>query len=140
MIDELLDVERTRRKPQYSMAPEIPLVLRSCEFDGLSFKCSSGTLLLNHCTLLSHCSFFFMISFLWLIHQFLSFSSCARIILMIRDIFYLILPHISWQSVAKSDTMLTFLYSPLLALCAISHSCLYLESVTADTWSLVSFC
>ncbi|KAK6116101.1 hypothetical protein DH2020_008370 [Rehmannia glutinosa] len=41
VIDELLDIERTPRKPQYTMAPEIPLVLRSCEFEGLKFKCSS---------------------------------------------------------------------------------------------------
>ncbi|XP_057775881.1 uncharacterized protein LOC130994809 isoform X3 [Salvia miltiorrhiza] len=41
VIDELLDTERTSRKPQYKMAPEIPLVLQSCEFDGLKFKCSS---------------------------------------------------------------------------------------------------
>ncbi|XP_020548060.1 tRNA pseudouridine(38/39) synthase isoform X2 [Sesamum indicum] len=41
VIDELLDVERTPRKPQYTMAPEIPLVLQSCEFEGLKFRCSS---------------------------------------------------------------------------------------------------
>ncbi|KAL6573336.1 hypothetical protein OROHE_001795 [Orobanche hederae] len=41
VIDELLDIERTPRKPQYTMASEIPLVLRSCEFEGLKFKCSS---------------------------------------------------------------------------------------------------
>ncbi|KAI3459978.1 hypothetical protein Pfo_016641 [Paulownia fortunei] len=41
VMDELLDVERTPRKPQYKMAPEIPLVLQSCEFGGLKFKCSS---------------------------------------------------------------------------------------------------
>lgn len=53
MIDELLDVGRTPRKPQYIMAPEIPLVLRSCEFEGLKFMCSSGILLLN-------CAFLFI--------------------------------------------------------------------------------
>ncbi|KAG8369258.1 hypothetical protein BUALT_Bualt15G0132800 [Buddleja alternifolia] len=41
VIDVLLDIERTPRKPQYAMAPEIPLVLQSCEFEGLNFKCSS---------------------------------------------------------------------------------------------------
>ncbi|KAL0432755.1 UNVERIFIED_CONTAM: tRNA pseudouridine(38/39) synthase [Sesamum latifolium] len=44
VIDELLDVERMPRKPQYTMAPEIPLVLQSCEFEGLKFRCSSGNL------------------------------------------------------------------------------------------------
>lgn len=41
MVDALLDTERTSRKPQYAMAPEIPLVLESCEFEGLKFICSS---------------------------------------------------------------------------------------------------
>ncbi|KAL5776525.1 hypothetical protein ACOSP7_009451 [Xanthoceras sorbifolium] len=41
VIDALLDTERTPRKPQYTMAPEIPLVLQSCEFEGLKFTCSS---------------------------------------------------------------------------------------------------
>ncbi|KAK4387790.1 tRNA pseudouridine(38/39) synthase [Sesamum angolense] len=41
VIDELLDVERMPRKPQYTMAPEIPLVLQSCVFEGLNFRCSS---------------------------------------------------------------------------------------------------
>ncbi|KAL2471690.1 Pseudouridine synthase family protein [Abeliophyllum distichum] len=41
VIDVLLDIERTPRKPQYKMAPEIPLVLQSCEFEGLKFSCSS---------------------------------------------------------------------------------------------------
>ncbi|KAL6578290.1 hypothetical protein OROMI_010618 [Orobanche minor] len=45
VIDELLDIERTPRKPQYTMASEIPLVLRSCEFEGLKFKCSSVELM-----------------------------------------------------------------------------------------------
>ncbi|KAI5654648.1 hypothetical protein M9H77_31835 [Catharanthus roseus] len=42
IIDMLLDVENMPRKPQYKMAPEIPLVLQSCEFEGLRFICSSG--------------------------------------------------------------------------------------------------
>ncbi|KAI3820029.1 hypothetical protein L1987_13885 [Smallanthus sonchifolius] len=41
VIDVLLDVDKTPRKPQYKMAPEIPLVLYSCEFEGLNFNCSS---------------------------------------------------------------------------------------------------
>ncbi|KAL2489325.1 Pseudouridine synthase family protein [Forsythia ovata] len=41
VIDVLVDIERTPRKPQYKMAPEIPLVLQSCEFEGLKFSCSS---------------------------------------------------------------------------------------------------
>lgn len=47
IIDLLLDVERTPRKPQYKMAPEIPLVLQSCEFEGLRFICSSGNTGIN---------------------------------------------------------------------------------------------
>ncbi|KAK9902336.1 hypothetical protein M0R45_001725 [Rubus argutus] len=41
VIDSLLDTDRIPRKPQYVMAPEIPLVLQSCEFEGLKFTCSS---------------------------------------------------------------------------------------------------
>ncbi|XP_021596339.1 tRNA pseudouridine(38/39) synthase isoform X2 [Manihot esculenta] len=41
VIDVLLDIDRTTRKPQYPMAPEIPLVLHSCEFGGLKFTCSA---------------------------------------------------------------------------------------------------
>ncbi|XP_044509899.1 tRNA pseudouridine(38/39) synthase [Mangifera indica] len=50
VIDALLDTERTLRKPQYIMAPEIPLVLQSCEFDDLKFTCSfdAGQALLMH--------------------------------------------------------------------------------------------
>ncbi|KAK9110576.1 hypothetical protein Sjap_018636 [Stephania japonica] len=40
MVEELLDTERTPRKPQYKMAPELPLILQSCEFKGLNFICS----------------------------------------------------------------------------------------------------
>ncbi|NWW98993.1 PUS3 synthase, partial [Caloenas nicobarica] len=35
IIDELLDVEKNPRKPQYSMAVEFPLVLHDCEFENL---------------------------------------------------------------------------------------------------------
>ena len=31
------------RKPQYAIAPELPLVLHSCEFESLKFICSAGT-------------------------------------------------------------------------------------------------
>lgn len=41
VIDDLLNIERTPRKPQYIMAPELPLVLQSCEFEDLKFICSS---------------------------------------------------------------------------------------------------
>lgn len=41
VIDELLDTNKTFRKPQYTIASELPLVLCSCEFEGLSFRCSS---------------------------------------------------------------------------------------------------
>ncbi|XP_075479136.1 uncharacterized protein LOC142520068 [Primulina tabacum] len=41
VVEVLLDIKRTPRKPQYTMAPEIPLVLQSCEFKVLKFICSS---------------------------------------------------------------------------------------------------
>ncbi|KAL6209383.1 hypothetical protein ACLB2K_020325 [Fragaria x ananassa] len=41
VIDALLDTDKILRKPQYGMAPEVPLVLQSCEFEGLKFTCSS---------------------------------------------------------------------------------------------------
>eukprot|EP01018_Ginkgo_biloba_P009141 Gb_19670 [translate_table: standard] len=41
VIDELLDTSKIFRKPQYNMASELPLVLESCEFEGVSFMCSS---------------------------------------------------------------------------------------------------
>ncbi|NXE30348.1 PUS3 synthase, partial [Ardeotis kori] len=37
IIDELLDVEKNPRKPQYSMAVEFPLVLYDCEFENLGW-------------------------------------------------------------------------------------------------------
>ncbi|KAL4559073.1 hypothetical protein LXL04_031206 [Taraxacum kok-saghyz] len=43
VLDALLDVEKTPRKPQYKMAPEIPLLLTSCEFEGVTFICSSDS-------------------------------------------------------------------------------------------------
>ncbi|CAK9313472.1 unnamed protein product [Citrullus colocynthis] len=41
VVDILLDPLRTPRKPQYVMASESPLVLHSCEFEGVKFRCSS---------------------------------------------------------------------------------------------------
>ncbi|KQK21488.1 tRNA pseudouridine(38/39) synthase isoform X1 [Brachypodium distachyon] len=41
VVDSLLDITRTPRKPQYTMAPELPLILRSCKFDKVSFMSSS---------------------------------------------------------------------------------------------------
>ncbi|NXT54923.1 PUS3 synthase, partial [Pluvianellus socialis] len=38
IIDELLDVEKNPRKPQYSMAVEFPLVLYACEFPNLGWR------------------------------------------------------------------------------------------------------
>ncbi|KAH1096687.1 hypothetical protein J1N35_013608 [Gossypium stocksii] len=43
MIDILLDIEKTPRKPQYAMAPETPLILQSCEFEDVKFICSSDS-------------------------------------------------------------------------------------------------
>nr|XP_017243735.1 PREDICTED: tRNA pseudouridine(38/39) synthase isoform X1 [Daucus carota subsp. sativus] len=40
VLDVLLDVDKISRKPQYNMAPEMPLVLQTCEFEGLKFKCT----------------------------------------------------------------------------------------------------
>ncbi|XP_069737997.1 tRNA pseudouridine(38/39) synthase-like isoform X1 [Phaenicophaeus curvirostris] len=37
IIDELLDVEKNPRKPQYSMAVEFPLVLHDCEFENVQW-------------------------------------------------------------------------------------------------------
>ncbi|KAI4346563.1 hypothetical protein L6164_007449 [Bauhinia variegata] len=41
VIEMLLDTDRIKRKPQYTMAAEIPLVLQSCEFEHVKFLCSS---------------------------------------------------------------------------------------------------
>ncbi|TYI39099.1 hypothetical protein ES332_A02G075700v1 [Gossypium tomentosum] len=43
VIDILLDIEKTPRKPQYAMAPETPLILQSCEFEDVKFICSSDS-------------------------------------------------------------------------------------------------
>ncbi|KAL7127829.1 hypothetical protein ABFS83_14G277300 [Erythranthe nasuta] len=55
VIDELLDIETSPRKPQYIMAPEIPLVLHSCEFEGLKFMCSSDARQALHIHLEKEC-------------------------------------------------------------------------------------
>ncbi|KAG5004861.1 hypothetical protein JHK82_028878 [Glycine max] len=47
VIDMLLDTARILRKPQYTMASEVPLVLQSCEFDNIKFMCSSDQSLLH---------------------------------------------------------------------------------------------
>ncbi|KAL8487020.1 hypothetical protein ACS0TY_023643 [Phlomoides rotata] len=75
VIDELLDVERTLRKPQYTMAPEIPLVLRSCEFDGLSFKCSSDARQALRTHLEQECRSYILQAAIF--HEALLCSSCA---------------------------------------------------------------
>ncbi|MCO5577359.1 hypothetical protein L7F22_031188 [Adiantum nelumboides] len=43
VVDYLLDIHQATRKPQYVMAPELPLVLQSCKFQGLSFYCSPSS-------------------------------------------------------------------------------------------------
>ncbi|XP_061345179.1 uncharacterized protein LOC133291022 [Gastrolobium bilobum] len=43
VIDMLLDTNRIPRKPQYTMASEVPLVLQSCEFEDIKFMCSSDS-------------------------------------------------------------------------------------------------
>ncbi|KAJ0235505.1 Uncharacterized protein HA466_0265150 [Hirschfeldia incana] len=44
VIDTLLDTKKTPNKPQYLLASEIPLVLRTCEFENVNFICTSGAL------------------------------------------------------------------------------------------------
>ncbi|XP_058620942.1 tRNA pseudouridine(38/39) synthase isoform X2 [Onychostoma macrolepis] len=38
IIDQLLDVEKNPRKPQYSMAVDYPLVLYDCHFEGVNWR------------------------------------------------------------------------------------------------------
>ncbi|XP_024537068.1 tRNA pseudouridine(38/39) synthase isoform X1 [Selaginella moellendorffii] len=54
IIDDLLDVDKTMRKPQYVMAPELPLVLQSCAFQGLRFYCRPESKAQIHRHLLKH--------------------------------------------------------------------------------------
>ena len=42
VVDSLLDITKMPRKPQYKMAAELPLILRSCLFDKADFMCSPG--------------------------------------------------------------------------------------------------
>ncbi|KAJ7969742.1 tRNA pseudouridine synthase [Quillaja saponaria] len=55
VIDMLLDTDRTARKPQYSMAPEFPLVLQFCEFENVKFTCSSDAGEALHRHLVNEC-------------------------------------------------------------------------------------
>ncbi|XP_026666419.1 tRNA pseudouridine(38/39) synthase isoform X2 [Phoenix dactylifera] len=41
IVDVLLDTDNTWRKPQYNMAPELPLILHFCKFESVNFICSS---------------------------------------------------------------------------------------------------
>lgn len=41
VIEMLLDTTRILRKPQYTMASEVPLILQSCEFEDIKFMCSA---------------------------------------------------------------------------------------------------
>ncbi|XP_010916997.1 uncharacterized protein [Elaeis guineensis] len=41
IVDVLLDTNNTWRKPQYNMAPELPLILCFCKFKNVNFICSS---------------------------------------------------------------------------------------------------
>ncbi|XP_020575454.1 tRNA pseudouridine(38/39) synthase isoform X2 [Phalaenopsis equestris] len=41
IINVLLDIHKTPRKPQYNMASELPLMLHCCEFKGVNLICSS---------------------------------------------------------------------------------------------------
>jgi hypothetical protein len=52
LVDELLDVNENPRKPQYEMAPEWPLVLYDCGFEGITFQDNPGrTFSLKHVVL-----------------------------------------------------------------------------------------
>ncbi|KAK8921059.1 hypothetical protein KSP39_PZI020240 [Platanthera zijinensis] len=52
IIDALLDISKTPRKPQYTMASELPLMLHYCEFQDVKFKCTSDVMrnLVEHFT------------------------------------------------------------------------------------------
>eukprot|EP00850_Spirogloea_muscicola_P016431 SM000133S26797 [mRNA] locus=s133:85450:89880:+ [translate_table: standard] len=43
-VMDLLDLEKYPRKPQYSLAPEQPLMLAACRYQGVLFKVSAGAL------------------------------------------------------------------------------------------------
>eukprot|EP00039_Didymoeca_costata_P013043 m.192565 g.192565 ORF g.192565 m.192565 type:complete len:221 (+) comp15658_c0_seq11:161-823(+) len=42
IVSELLDVEKTPRKPQYDMASELPLVLYNCEYKDITWQDEIG--------------------------------------------------------------------------------------------------
>eukprot|EP00850_Spirogloea_muscicola_P020178 SM000208S06348 [mRNA] locus=s208:139228:143570:- [translate_table: standard] len=44
IVMDLLDLERYPRKPQYSLAPEQPLMLAACRYQGVLFKLSAGAM------------------------------------------------------------------------------------------------
>ncbi|CAA0834946.1 Pseudouridine synthase family protein, partial [Striga hermonthica] len=69
------DIERTPIKPKYRMAPEIPLVLRSCEFEGLEFKCSSDAAQALRAHLEKECPSYKLQAAIF--HEALLSSSCA---------------------------------------------------------------
>lgn len=50
------------RKPQYIMAPETPLLLFHCGFQGLSFHCHPGTLMHGLFPAASVCMFLQLLS------------------------------------------------------------------------------
>ncbi|KAH1139517.1 hypothetical protein GYH30_028761 [Glycine max] len=58
VIDILLDTARILRKPQYTMASEVPLVLQSCEFDNIKFMCSSEAGEALHVHLVNECQIY----------------------------------------------------------------------------------
>ncbi|KAK7279769.1 hypothetical protein RJT34_24826 [Clitoria ternatea] len=58
VIDTLLDTRRILRKPQYLMASEVPLVLRSCEFEDIKFMCSSDAGEALHAHLVNECQIY----------------------------------------------------------------------------------
>jgi hypothetical protein len=41
-VSELLDLRKFPRKPQYQMAPELPLLLHTCGFEDLEFRSTPG--------------------------------------------------------------------------------------------------
>lgn len=43
VVSDLLDLRAFGRKPQYPMAPEQPLLLATCQYQGLRFRCPPGT-------------------------------------------------------------------------------------------------
>ncbi|XP_072059726.1 uncharacterized protein [Arachis hypogaea] len=55
VIDMLLDTTSIPRKPQYTMASEVPLVLQSCEFEDIKFICSSDSGEALHVHLVNEC-------------------------------------------------------------------------------------